>query len=155
MTEMTYDEARGAVLEYTEMGYSVASQDKLWVCFIFDLTSEDEWYGNRLYPVHLKLWSYDMDGNCLVWTRRAEAEAFRLKYNASRENVADAPKMYVMNWGDDARFEACIIGRDTGAVTRRTPKFAGSREAWQAMVEQYPRTAAHYEELMASREIKQ
>lgn len=141
--ELTYTEALASIIETTEMGYTVASQDRLWTVFIFDLWSEDEMRYNRLYSLGLDNgWSYEMWENELVWTSRWEAEEFAIRM---RERLADdaahgafdggeVPEVYVINWGDDARYEAKIIGR--GRVTcRTTPKFKGSERAWVAMTE--------------------
>lgn len=133
--ELTYTEAQG-LLETTEIGYTIASQDRLWTVFIFDLWSSDEYRYNRLFTQGIgEPWSYDPWDKELFWTTRREAEAFAERM---REHLAaaggDQPTVYVMNWGDDARWEAQLIGR-YGTPTRSTPKFAGSREAWDAMGE--------------------
>ena len=154
--QMTYDEALGAIIEHTEIGYTIRSQDKVWIVFTFDLDSEGEHASlryNRLYPLintetgEQQGWSYElmMLGNreyprgVPVWTTRAEAEAFAmtLRHRLLRDNPdGEQAPVYVMNLGDDARYEAKIIGRYS--VTPRTePKFTGSILAWRAMEEMY------------------
>lgn len=156
---MTYDEALASIIEHTEIGYTVASQDKVWIVFTFDLDSEGEHASlryNRLYPLvnsdgeMVGGWSYDLtvhsrDRQVPVFTTRVEAEHFAEEVRVSVAewqmelvNKGHEPKdvkVYVMNLGDDARYEASIIGRDNGARTRTTPKFTGSILAWQAMEE--------------------
>jgi hypothetical protein len=156
--QLTADEAY-ANFDTTEMGYAIASQDRIWVVFIFDLWSDGSWADyryNRLYPTAQDAWAYDMSGDVLVWTSRAEAEQaaaelrVRLdyRYEGDPENQ---PDVYVMNWGDDARYEASIIGRDGYARPRATPKFKGSEAAWAACVEM----GARWAEYAASREAGQ
>lgn len=154
MTRMSYGEARDTILDHTEIGYTIASQDRLWTVFIFDLwgAEGDPYRYNRLYPLPSGAWSYEVGigSGEKVWfyTTRVEAEAaaeelregLRKSYDhasASGEipGPPTPPEVYVINWGDDARYEASIIGRDSGARTRTTPKFKGSERAWAAMVE--------------------
>jgi hypothetical protein len=149
---LTYDEALASIIDHTEIGYTVASQDRLWIVFTFDLDSEGEHASlryNRLYPLvntegeMVGGWSYDLtvhsrDRQVPVFTTRAEAEHFAMTLRHAalvRDNAAGVPDIYVMNLGDDARYEASIIGRDNGARTRTTPKFKGSESAWAAMDE--------------------
>ena len=148
--ELTYNEALDTIIEHTEIGYTVASQDRLWVVFIFDLWSDgEEWQFryNRLYSRGLRNgWAYDLTINEVkVWTSRREAEAFaeQLRQRLEEEGqIKDpdpdfdgVPEVYVMNLGDDARYEALIIGRDNGRGTRGKPKFKGSQRAWDAQIE--------------------
>lgn len=152
--QMTYDEALDTLIDHTEIGYTIASQDKVWIVFTFDLDSTGkyaEFKYNRLYPLintdtdEQVGWSYElmMLGNPTrpigvpVWTSRAEAEFYaqELRHRLLNDNpegpVAD---IHVMNLGDDARYEAKIIGR-YGVTVRDTPKFTGSILAWRAMEE--------------------
>lgn len=145
--QLTYNQALSSVIEYTEMGYTIASQDRLWTVFIFDTWSDGDERSlryNRLYTQGIgKGWCYDIDIKCLVWTSRHEAEAFAEKM---REHLADqwakaekpiteeVPEVFVMNWGDDARYEATLIGR-YGSRPRPIPKYKGSGRAWEAMIE--------------------
>lgn len=148
---LTYHDALNTIIERTEIGYTIASQDRVWIVFTFDLWSEGDHATlkyNRLYPRGLEGgMAYDLDmAGVQVWTTRAEAEAFAERW---RERLAEGDKMqddglkssehvYVMNLGDDARFEANIIGR-YGVTVRTTPKFKGSEAAWQAMVDMHER----------------
>ena len=141
MAEITYNEALETIIEHTEIGYTIASQDRLWIVFIFDLWSEDQFRYNRLDPLGIgEGWAYDLTiQGVKVWTSRREAEEYaeRLRVHM-RDNLSDdetAPTTYVMNLGDDARYEALIIGRDNGRPTRTTPRFKGSQEAWDAQIE--------------------
>jgi hypothetical protein len=144
MTQLTYDEAQG-LLDTTEMGYTVASQDRLWTVFTFDLWSEDEYRYNRLYSMGIgRPWAYDADGGDLFWTTRREAEAFadalRVYLSEANKTPDEPPEVYVMNWGDDARLEALFLGgRPGGVASRTTPKFAGSRAAWDAVIDMHRR----------------
>lgn len=148
--QLTYAQARELILEPTEMGYTLASQDRLWTVFIYDLWSEDAFRFNRLYSTGIdQAWSYEMWENELVWTTRLEAEAYakRLRewFDVSRqENENPAPEVYVINWGDDARHEATLIGRDGGGRPRKTPKFKGSEKAWNVMTEMHNRWVEEY-----------
>lgn len=150
---LTYNEALASIIEHTEMGYTIASQDRLWIVFTFDFDSDGDYADfryNRLYPMIVKDtgvtngWAYDHDmdheGRAVpLWTSRAEAEHFAsdLRAHLARiENGAEmADNVYVMNLGDDARFEAQIIGRDNGTTVRDHPKYKGSEAAWKAMAE--------------------
>lgn len=156
MVQMTYNEALEQIIENTEIGYTLDSQDRLWLCFIFDLWSEGErapFRYNRLYPIGDPLkgrTAYDLtiDG-VLVWTSRTEAETYADKW---RKVIDDAeryepftehekPEVYVMNLGDDARYEATQIGR-WGTPCRPTPKYKGSVRAWEAISEMRSRWVA-------------
>lgn len=142
--ELTYLEARDSIIEHTAIGYTIKSQDRLWMVFTFDLTSDGEYASyryNRLYPCGEAFgsgWAYDMDiPGVLVWTTRAEAERYaeRLRQRIAKKNTGEnRPEVYVMNMGDDARFEAAIFGRP-GTPTKASAKFAGSRRAWDALIE--------------------
>lgn len=137
MTRMTYDQAICEVLEYTEIGYTQKSQDRLWTCFIVDSWSEDLLRGNRLY-FNARGMSYDMWDIEWVWTSRAEAEAFRAEtqemFDAEAKRRGEEPiRVYVINWGDDHRFEESIVN---GSRIERG-KFAGSTEAIAKLNELY------------------
>lgn len=134
--KLTYDEAVHTVLETTEMGYyTLASSDRLWTVFIYDTWSDDEWFGNRLFFQSERMTSYDMWALELVWTTRAEAEAFaaivRADYaDGETPSLAGkvAPEVYVINWGDDARYEREVLeGKEFRA------RFKGSVAAVEAM----------------------
>lgn len=141
--QLTYNQALSSVIEYTEMGYTIASQDRLWTVFIFDTWSDGDERSlryNRLFSRGIgKGWCYDIDIDGLMWTSRHEAEAFAEKL---REHLAqswteadgEAPEVFVMNWGDDTRYEATLLGR-YGARPRSIPKYKGSGRAWEAMIE--------------------
>lgn len=148
---LSYRQALDSIIEHTEIGYTIASQDRLWIVFTFDLWSEDEHISlryNRLYPRGLDGgMAYDLDmTGVMVWTTRAEAEAFAAGWRerlaeadrAQDDKVKSSEHVYVMNLGDDARFEAGVIGR-YGVTVRTTPKFKGSESAWQAMVDMHER----------------
>jgi hypothetical protein len=146
--QLTWTVARHTIIETTEIGYTVASQDRLWTVFIFDVWSEDEYRHNRLFTQGIgEPWSYEMWDKELVWTSRREAEVFadqmRAYLAAHNQTDEDPPPVYVMNWGDDARYEARLIGRDSGATCRIEPKFVGSRAAWDAMAIQGPLWQRH------------
>lgn len=145
--QLTYDEALETIIEHTEIGYSIASQDRLWIVFIFDLWSTGMWRYNRLYPLNDGAWSYELmslgfaeQPRVLVWTTRQEAEAYakglreRLEEKCAA-NKFETPEVFVMNLGDDARCESARIGRDDGRQVRSTPKFKGSQRAWDALIE--------------------
>lgn len=143
MTQLKYGEAD---FEPTELGWTLASQDKIWAVFIFDLDSKPGDHGEiykyeRLYPIGLDeqglfVWSYDPSDDMPVWTSRWEAEAYarelRVRLGIRTDPLDD---VFVINWGDDARYEVTIIGRDNGHPARQTPKFKGSERAWSAMTE--------------------
>lgn len=172
--QLTYNQALGSIIENTEIGYTIASQDRLWICFTFDVWSEDEFKHNRIYPMVadkpgiVGSTAYDRDieagGSAVpVWTTRAEAEDFAEQWRnqidawmaepyvgAPPSVPREKPVVYVMNLGDDARFEANIIGR-YGVTVRDKPKFAGSRDAWHALAEQGVLAMAHYSTLEAER----
>lgn len=152
MAELTYREALNSVIEYTEMGYTVRSQDRLWIVFIFDLWSDGDWADfryNRLYPLQPDpasasasglSWAYDLDMDGVrVWTSRWEAEAAAAELRerlvrSGRSDESEPSEAYVMNLGDDARWEALVLGGRPGGVTTRVqPKFKGSRAAWTAL----------------------
>jgi hypothetical protein len=144
--QMSYDEALATIIDHTEVGYTIASQDRLWIVFVFDLWSEDQMRYNRLYSRGIgNGWGYDLTiSDVQVWTTRAEAEAFAATLRSYIEEFSGGlpdptPEVYVMNLGDDARYEAQIIGRDNGRATRSTPKFKGSLAAWKAMTEMHKR----------------
>lgn len=151
MTSMDYMTALDTIIERTEIGYTIASQDRLWIVFTFDLESENAFRYNRLYPAGYRRWAYDLDiYGVEVWTTRREAE----KYAAElRELLAaepfspegERPQVYVMNLGDDARYEDAHLGGYKRA--RREPKFAGSREAWKACEEMQVRWREHFARL--------
>ena len=93
----------------------------------------------RLFPIGPQpdgkfLWSYDPSDDMLAWTSRWAAEAYarelRVRLGIRTDPLDD---VYVMNWGDDARWEARLIGRDNNYPVRQTPKFKGSERAWDAM----------------------
>jgi hypothetical protein len=140
LMQMRYDEALDSIIEHTEIGYTIASQDRLWIVFIFDLWSEDEFRYNRLYSTGIgEPWTYELlvgETSPPVWTSRREAEVFaeqlrqRLIANSSTDSI---PEVYVMNLGDDARYENLVIGGHKQA--RTTPKFKGSKRAWGAQIE--------------------
>lgn len=148
---LTYRDALNTIIENTEIGYTLASQDRLWIVFTFDLWSEGDHLSlkyNRLYPRGLEgAMAYDLDmSGVQVWTTRAEAEHFAQQW---RERLAESQSMmddgiecpvYVMNLGDDARYEKTVIGADYGHP-RTTPKYKGSEAAWQAMTEMAQRWA--------------
>lgn len=154
--QLTYGEALGGIIEFTEIGYTIASQDRLWTVFIFDLWSpEDDIYRyNRLFTTGINQpWVYDVGDDVLFWTTRVEAEEFAERLRAvlkeNHDNAVasgDLPPdselsgVYVMNWGDDARYENLWCGNHDRA--RRTPKFAGSIAAWVALYEMMSRSAA-------------
>lgn len=128
---LTYNEALDTIIENTEIGYTLDSQDRLWIVFIYDLWSEDEMRFNRLYPRDPALgggWGYDLtiDG-VLVFASRKEAEAFAADL---REGVAPQP-VYVVNLGDDARWERWALGQTPDL----TPRFKGSEAGLAAMTE--------------------
>lgn len=139
--QLTYREALDTIIDLTETGYTIESQDRLWIVFIFDIWSEDQMRYNRLYQRGIgnaMAYDRDMEG-VLVWTTRAEAEHYAEQLrewlaepNPNRPLDVETPEVYVMNLGDDARLEASYIGRDSGAVVRETPKFKGSERAWEA-----------------------
>lgn len=129
---LTYNEALATIIDYTEIGYTVASQDRLWIVFTFDTWSTDEFRYNRIYTRGIgNGWAYDLDIEALVWTSRREAE----KYAEALRARGQGENYYVMNLGDDARLESLFIGRDNRRRVRDTPKFKGSEEAWSAMIE--------------------
>jgi hypothetical protein len=148
--QLTYNQALDTIIENTEIGYSIRSQDRLWICFIYDLWSDGdlaELRFNRLYPMGLSQpLSYDkFSDGVLMWTTRDEAESYAARWRKYLDDVArldddpDAEKteVYVMNLGDDARFEDQVLGGYKRARTQ--PKFAGSRDAWQAMIQMHMR----------------
>jgi hypothetical protein len=144
VTRLTYDEARAEVLETTELGYTLASQDKLWTCFIFDTWSTDEMRGNRLYFRNGdRVLSYDMWDDELVWTSRAEAETFQAEQQARYDNEATTGRepviVYLINWGDDARWERSILEERVGITEG---KFAGSKAALEAMTDNWNRLSS-------------
>lgn len=148
MTSMDYMTALDTIIERTEIGYTIASQDRLWLVFIHDLWSEDAFKFNRLYPMSNGNWSYDLDlSDVLVWTSRREAETYAVELRERLEakpldTEGEKPQVYVMNLGDDARLEDARLGGYKGA--RKTPKFAGSREAWKACEEMQVRWREHF-----------
>lgn len=147
--QLTYAEAQNEILGHTELGWTMASQDRLWTVFIFDLWSEGKDIAlryNRLFCLDSdKLaWSYDMYDDELMWTTRAEAEhyAMELRHRLLNRNPdGEQPDVYVMNWGDDSRYEAGVIGRDNGRAVRTQPKYKGSEAAWEAMIKMHRRWA--------------
>lgn len=143
---LTYNEALNSIIEHTEIGYTLRSQDRLWVVFAFDLESEDEFRYNRVYTRGIgKGWGYDLTiPGVLCWTSRWEAEAFARRLRNHLTTPDGTPKVYVMNLGDSARYEAQIIGHDNGREVRSTPKFKGSEQAWDACVEMSKRWRAQY-----------
>jgi hypothetical protein len=145
LMQLTYDKALATIIDHTEIGYTIASQDRLWVVLTFDLDSTDQFKYNRMYSRGIgNGWGYDLTiSDVQVWTTRREAEEFAKELRADLadwvalhpDSGHEAPEVYVMNLGDEARYEALIIGRDNGRGTRRTPKFKGSQRAWDAMTE--------------------
>ena len=160
---ITYNEAVDTIIEHTEIGYTLASQDKVWIVFTFDLNAEGDYAAfryNRLYPLvrldndEMGGWSYELlmlggerERGVPVFLNRVQAERFaddlraHIKHKAGQGHTAlhgqdgEEPQVYVMNLGDDARYEKTIIGPDGGTHPRTTPKFKGSEAAWQAMTE--------------------
>jgi len=116
--KLTYAQARNEVLETTEIGYTLRSQDRLWLAFMFDTWSEDEWWGNRLYFINAQATedgadlrtSYDLFEDEVLWTTRREAEAHAeamrdlIQRSAPLEHRDDY-RVYVINLGDDRRAE--------------------------------------------------
>lgn len=172
--QLTYPEALASIIEHTEIGYTIRSQDRLWIVFSYDLWSEGDWAEmryNRLYPMVgekpgvIGGTAYDRDmatGGMTVpvWTTRAEAEFFAENWRDRMERLYDTPRgrdeekpeVYVINLGDDARFEAQVIGLDNGRSVRDKPKFKGSEVAWQAMAGMYIRAGQWYAELEAAKQ---
>lgn len=145
MTQLCYHQLD---LNTTEMGYTIASQDRYWTAFIFDIwSSEDgedaDLKGSRLFSQGLgEPWSYEMWDSELLWTTRREAEAFaqQVREQWTERIGGEAGEVYVINWGDDARYEAWVLGgRDGGGRVRQTPKFKGSERAIEAMREAHRR----------------
>lgn len=135
---LTYNEAHWTILETTEMGYTLASQDRLWTVFIFDSWSEDEFRHNRLYflgdGIEHMAYDYDVRPGAAFFTTRREAEAFaadrRADFEAEVEDTAKRPIVYVINWGDDRRLEAWQMGdRPKLGVVKK-----GSVEAIKALI---------------------
>ena len=126
MTQLAYWEARRDILETTELGYTLKSQDKLWTCFMFDTWSQDEYQGSRLYfRADKSIVSYDVMDDELFWTSRVEAEAFRKSFWGKNPDV----EVHVINWGDDRRAEAAYMN---GSFLMEG-KYAGSTEALVAI----------------------
>ena len=137
---ITYRQAVAEFIETTELGYSIRSQDRLWLVFYYDLYAEGTLRYNRLYPYrsHASATSYDLYDDELVATSRREAEEFAAKWSESLRTLYEsrgfsAPEVFVMNMGDDARFEDLILGCKKRA--RTTPKYKGSERAWQTQIE--------------------
>jgi hypothetical protein len=157
--QLTYTQALDQIIEHTEIGYSIRSQDRLWICFIYDLWSDGEYADfrfNRLYPLVgdkpgvIAGTAYDRDMshkglNVPVWTDRQGAEHFaagwrdhlHYLYDSAKGRTEEKPEVYVINLGDDARFEDQVLGGYKRA--RSEPKFAGSRDAWDAMIQMHLR----------------
>lgn len=127
--ELAYWEARRDILETTELGYTLKSQDKLWTCFTFDTWSEegDPYRGCRLFfRKDRDGLSYDVMDDELFWTSRLEAEAFRKSFWDKNPDV----EVHVINWGDDSRWENAYLS-DRSFLMQG--KFSGSTEALVAM----------------------
>lgn len=143
---LTYRQALAEIIEPTAIGYSIRSQDRLWVVFTFDTWSMDEFRYNRLYPlIERDGWAYDLDiPNVPVFLSRREAENYAesLTNHLARKSLRDdTPEVYVMNLGDSARYEAGWIGYDRRPWPRQKPKFKGSQRAWDAMTEMHHKWA--------------
>lgn len=128
MAQLQYAEALKMILEPTDLGYTQKSLDRLWTVFHFDIWSPDEWRGCRLYYTSSgnTYTSYEMWRLELLWTSRAEAEAFartvRERYDKVLPPAEPAPNVYVINLGDMRR-------QERGA----SPKFRGSDRAIAAL----------------------
>lgn len=143
MSQVTYAEALATIIETTEMGYTIKSQDKLWTVFIFDTWSTGEYAEmkyNRIYFCERPNTSgYDIFDDTLFWTRRHEAEAFaevkRIEYATEYPpgDRIECPKVYVINWGDDTRFEHYVLSMRKNLDI----KFKGSEEAIKAMTDMH------------------
>lgn len=169
--QLPYPLALDAIIENTEIGYTIASQDRLWIAFSYDLWSDGQYADfryNRLYPMtkgndkpdEVVNTCYDRDMiheglTVPVFTTRREAETFAMNWrhqilnnHEERKGTVwereEIPPVDVINLGDDARYEAQIIGHDRG--TRDKPKFAGSVVAWQTMTQMYLRAVQWREE---------
>ncbi len=137
MVQMTYLGAQETILENTEMGYTLKSQDKLWMVFWFDTWSEDSLKYNRVFPVSEEMGSYEMWEDELCWTTRTEAETyaetlrieFATKVTSPDSLLTEPPEVYVINWGDDSRYESYCLGTRPNMGL----KYKGSAAAVDAM----------------------
>ena len=131
MTQLTYNDAWNEILEETELGYTLASQDKLWTCFVFDDWSDDEMRGNRLFFTNGDgAMSYDVWDEELFWTSRAEAEEFQKlhqdRFDQRKTDADPQVTVWLINWGDDSCWENGILTKREGITEG---KFAGSGPA--------------------------
>lgn len=148
--QLTWTEAIGAVLEPTELGYTLRSLDRLWTVFIFDEWSEDEFRFNRLFSTGLgQPWSYEMWETELVWTTRIEAERFAQRLRDDFEgSEGTPPEVYVINIGDDRRHERSVI---EGVPLKC--HFRGSQRALTAMALMHHRWVEFHQRLEHERRM--
>lgn len=126
---MTYREALDRILEYTTIGYTQKSQDKIWLLVAIDDDttpgrSFPAGYGNLVFLLDERVhpgptMSYEIDDDVVVFTTKREAQAY----------LDGMPEPYGLNWmtfnlGDYNRYEQYMI---SVAWTLHT-KFAGSKE---------------------------
>lgn len=126
--QLTYGEAVSQILETTEVAYTRKSQDKLWTYFMLDTTEPD--MGVRCMPIYpfetengSEGWVYGIAEEVTFWTSRAEAEK-------AAKQARDKGHVYVLNWGDSARWGEEAL---TGVPCK--PRFVGSVEAIAALRE--------------------
>ena len=132
----TYAWVREYVLNYTELGYTQRSKDRVWVVVCFDVWTDvngpdRELYGNLIYSQG-DYGSYDLWEKELCFDSRRGAQAHADERNArSRERTGDETTDIWMpaNLGDLDRFETAYLdGR--GLLTRG--RFRGSDRALAA-----------------------
>lgn len=107
---MKYSEARDLILEPTWNGYTLRSQDRIWVPHIYDTWSTNTLRGNRLYFLpNLRGMSYELWDDELVFTSLREAEQFRAEKQAEFDEDGDKVTVYLFNLGDDRRWERWLL----------------------------------------------
>lgn len=128
---LTWGEVYGTVIEFTELGYTQKSCDRIWhIVTVETGDGGDEitkaYKGNWLYLAE-KFTSYDpMDGTLCFLSRR-EAQAYR---DTLSESVRH--HWHTVNLGDMLRHERAYLGGQPVHLDGSgfTPKFRGSDDAF-------------------------
>lgn len=112
--QTTYGQAE---FEPTGISWTLASQDRYWAVFYYD-DSENQPEAYRHSRVFLGAVgdpdSYDLIDPSPVFTRRSEAEAFAQVRRDWLDSRGLETQIFVINLGDDARWERAILGMASG-----------------------------------------
>lgn len=128
---LTWSEAYDTILEFTELGYTQKSSDRIWHIVTVETGEDDDeisqaYKGNWLYLAE-KFTSYDPMDETLCFLSRREAQTYR---DGLAEHVRD--HWHPVNLGDMLRHERRYLShRDVGLDGEGfTPKFRGSDAAF-------------------------